>query len=590
MASLASLIDTMLIEENIMDLYEFINSYKDKEILKKSLFEYSIFNNFDSSRWTFFNPLNQSKFYFDFNMFNELVNKKVIEEIEISLIKCFLIDKLEDGLVPISIKGYLNDIYTLIYITNNFDKDKIYSNNILIMDMILTGEMPFVIVSKGNLIDYLNFLESISCSNEEHLDVLSYLYDTKLLNKSTNSRRSLPPTKDILSFDFYLKKFFNKTEPGVERDLYKPVLLWWKITSVIPLRASEFSYKLKRDCLLEKDGKFYLKVDRVKVNPDRLKKRKVRPTIPILNKLEISKEIYDLVLDYINCTSFDTETETLFSYMAYKLAWLKLYNPQITDIEHYFSTQTNKIKKYTEHFNSNTLQDIIDLFYDKIIFGKYEDNTIEERLTVGDTRHLAFCSLMLQGVSPIEIAMLGGHTTLEAQDAYIGHSRYYIDSEMLNYISNRTLKPEINNKELKKIILSKSYTPDKSIVECFPTDDNIGYCTVDVEREVCDNNNRPCIFCSKWWCYPSIKNFVKAKKYLNEDCLGPLMKQLESEEKFLAGLLKSAKVVNINGLLDIEKSDDEQIKSQVMKIKSTTNEILFIQKILLEISSSKELT
>ncbi len=589
MGSLVNLIDTSLIEEHSIDLDEFIDKYKDNATLKEELLEHSVFNNFNSDRWVFFNPLNQTNIYFDFKIFNALIDKDIIEELEVSLIKCFLVDKLDEGIAPTTLRHYLNNIYSLIYITNNFDKDTIYSSkDILIMDTLLTGETPYVIIGKSTLIDYINFLESINCVTEEHLVVLSYLYDTKLLNKDYDTRK-LPSTKDIMSFDFYLKKYFKEAEPDTELNLYKPVLLWWKITNVIPLRPSEFAYKLKRDCLIAEDDKFYLKIDRVKVNPDKLKKKKRRATIPILKKLEISKEIYDMVLDYINCTSFDTETKTLFSYLAYKTFNYKTYRTHIDDVKD-FLKNTKQIKKYTEHFNTATFQDIIDLFYKKIIFGKYQDNTIKEKLTVGDTRHLAFCSLMLQGVSPIEIAMLGGHTNLESQDAYIGHAKYYIDSEMLNYISNRMVKPEINNKELKKIILSMPYTPDKSIVECMPTDDKIGYCTVDIEKEVCDNNNRPCIFCSKWWCYPSIENFVKAKKYLNEDYLGPLMSKLESDEKFLSGLLKSAKVVNINGLLELEKSDDEKIKSQVMKIKSTANEILFVKKVLLEINSNKRLT
>ena len=589
MGSLVNLIDTSLIEEHSIDLDEFIDKYKDNETLKKELLECSIFNNFNSDRWVFFNSLSQTNINVDFNIFKTLIDKNIVEDIEITLIKCFLVNKLEEGLEPVTIQVILNNLYSLIYITNNFDKNTIYnSKNVLVMDTLLSGEMPFAISGKNKLIDYISFLDSIGCVTEEHLAVLSYLYDTKLLIKDYGTRK-LPRTKDVIAFDFYLKKYFKEAEPGAERNLYKPVLLWWKITSVIPLRASEFAFKLKRDCLLEEDDKFYLQIERVKVNAEKLKKKRRRATIPILNKIEISKDIYDMVLDYINCTSFDTKTETLFSYIAYKTFNYKVYKTNIDDVENYLEN-TKQIKKYTAHFNRGILQDIIDLFYEKIIFGKYQDNTIKEKLTVGDTRHFAFCSLMLQGVSPIEIAMLGGHTSLEAQDAYVGHAEYYIDSEMLNYISNRMVKPEINNKELKKLILSKSYTPKKSIAECFPTDDNIGYCTVDVETEICDNNNRPCIFCSKWWCYPSNENFVKAKKYLNEDYLGPLMSRLESDEKFLSGLLKSAKVVNVNGLLELEKSDDEKIKSQLMKIKSTANEILFVQKVLLDISSNKRLT
>ena len=93
--------------------------------------------------------------------------------------------------------------------------------------------------------------------------------------------------------------------------------------------------------------------------------------------------------------------------------------------------QPNENKYNPLVFNSENMNNLLKSFYTHIIenlYGCYVNN--EDKLTLGDTRHLAFCSLYLQGMSPVEIAMLGGHTTLEMQDSYTNHVTYYIDDEI----------------------------------------------------------------------------------------------------------------------------------------------------------------
>jgi hypothetical protein len=331
------------------------------------------------------------------------------------------------------------------------------------------------------------------------------------------------------------------------------------------------------------DDEYFLHIDRVKVtisNPERNEGR-----IPLLNKIKITKEIYDLISNYIESTAFDTDSTTMISYKAvlkFRTDFFK-DNKRLSDIKLRFAS---RIKKYNDTFTRANLDTLIKSFYYVIIEGKYKDFNIKQRLAPGDTRHLAFTSLLLQGVSPIEIAMLGGHTTLEAQCSYTNHVEYYIDSEILNFVGNRNIDTPVTSKRLKEIIINKTYTCPRFIADCSPTEDGIGYCTVDMENEneLCDNVEY-CIYCSKWWCEPTNENYIKVKNHIEHSSLDPLEKLLQEEKHFLSKLFSEARVINIEGLLELDKDTSEAVSQAILKLKSSADRIIFYKKSLLEISN-----
>lgn len=580
MSNLVNLINTAFMEERKIDINQFINKYKESNVLKATLHDYGPFNNFNSMIWKFFDEITQNINTLNFNIFNNLIDTEVISNQDLLLIKCFSVDRFFDGYGYQAVYERVKSIHCMISITNNFSVDD--DNKV---SQLLRKDTKNTITSVA-IIDYIDFLESVDCANDGHLIVLSYFYDNPRYFFG-NRARKLPQSSDIFAFDYYLKKFYKEETDNVVKNLYKPVLLWWKITNVIPMRPTEFAYKLKRDCLKIEDGKYYIYIDRVKVNKNTSNKRKKHPSIPILRRIGITKDMYDLIQDYIDCTSFDDSSETLLSYVAYKhfhKEYYTTYKPDLIYTKIIAEDGFKKIfKRHSNLFNRDTLEILLENFYREIIIGKYKNSSIKDTLNLGDTRHLAFCSLLLQGISPVEIAMLGGHTTLAAQNHYTAHAKYYIDSEMLNFMAHRTVNPEIDNKELKEIILNKPRKPYKDLDKCHSTKDKIGYCTADFENDVCDSNKRTCILCTKWWCYPSNNNYVKAREYIKIQSIEPLKEKLSKEEEFLAKILKTAKVVNINELLELDKSCDEDIQRQVKQIRSTADEILFLQKILVEI-------
>ena len=132
--------------------------------------------------------------------------------------------------------------------------------------------------------------------------------------------RELPPSQYVLSFSYYLEKHFETLmESFVDKENFDkellmvyPLVIWWRLTTVIPMRASEFCL-MERDCLIvdeDKDkntDKYYIKLPRTKQTSKR---------VQIMDKVAIDDEMYQLINRYIDLTNQYGKTDTLISYRS----------------------------------------------------------------------------------------------------------------------------------------------------------------------------------------------------------------------------------------------------------------------------------
>ncbi|GAB6577799.1 tyrosine-type recombinase/integrase [Bacillus cereus] len=246
---------------------------------------------------------------------------------------------------------------------------------------------------------------------DDYLPVLIELKDKMPQQKS--NLRELPPSKYALSFAYYLEKHFEKLmgsfvdQKKFDKDLLEvyPLVIWWRLTTIIPMRASEFCL-IVRDCLIEDESKYYIQLPRIKQNSRR---------IQVMDKVLIDQEMHQLISHYISLTNQFGKTETLISYFS------------IMNAEQY---NRGHIQKNTSQFNRHNFDTLISRFYRTI--ERVYDFKIEKKyhLRPNDTRHIAFMSLMMQGYSPVEIARLGGHKTIQTQLHYSNHKEYWVDCEV----------------------------------------------------------------------------------------------------------------------------------------------------------------
>lgn len=117
----------------------------------------------------------------------------------------------------------------------------------------------------NNILKFLDF-SKVECSKK----LIPRLIDISNKLNFKRAIRQLPPSKDVITFSFYLDKFFNDlslTENceviKKQEILFYPILIWWKLTNIIPIRSIEFC-TIQRNCLSKSGSTYFIQLPRKK--------------------------------------------------------------------------------------------------------------------------------------------------------------------------------------------------------------------------------------------------------------------------------------------------------------------------------------
>lgn len=186
------------------------------------------------------------------------------------------------------------------------------------------------------------------------------------------------------------------------------------------MRIGEFC-KLGFNCTYEQGGKYYLRVPRIK------RKAKTSREIDIINELLINKQIYDVIIDYKSITSPFKENPYLLSWEAYRQSE---------------RARSNKNAEYSKAnkdlFEVQQFYKLLQNFYSEIVQKKYGYHHLQ-KLRPMDTRHYAFCNMMLQGFNMLTIARIGGHFRIQSQMHYFQHLDH-LNESAIQYLSEKYKK------------------------------------------------------------------------------------------------------------------------------------------------------
>lgn len=509
--NLKELID---LDELAEEKFSIVDSVRNaKEILKVLQEEDAIFNaEFEDDIWTFERKLHKTLIVFDFSKIRDAAKfRDYLDSSTVDLIKCCVANKLSNS-YPETIISKFRCLNKIIETTHFFKASKAnefieyirnYSPSVqkcldyndpfeLLQE--LKKERSGVAVVRDMISTSLNFL-IFSDLQSFHVYYEPLINIRKLLPNEVFSRQ-LPSGKDVLKFDYCINRYFKSGINVPSRLFFCPIFLWWKITNIIPMRISEFC-NIKRECISEENDGYYITLPRQK-NP--VTKRRIQ----VVDRLEISKDIFDLIEEYILLTNEFGKSKTLVSFRA---------NTMLYSILGYSKNGAVKIKRNLNYFNRLNFDTLLKRFYKEIVYDEYNE-TVQREIRPNDTRHFAFCSLLMQGYTPIEIARLGGHTTVEAQYHYSNHTEYYIDIEVKKLIDGYMKKDgelrgtfegqEISYDDIEKRSLQ---FPDNNTR--LPMD--IGYCTDKLQR--CESEE--CMLCKNWWIHPveliKIKPLIESK-------------------------------------------------------------------------------
>lgn len=283
---------------------------------------------------------------------------------------------------------------------------------------------------------YLSFIEKDNEFEEYFIELSTIPSNIK------GQTRILPNYKSIVEFDTIINDFFVNGDKSLKLKYY-PIILWWKLTSVIPIRPNEF-LKLKRECCYQFNNVYFLKVPRSKSKPSILSANRV---VEVEDELRVTEEIFTLIEDF-KLNFYNYNDKFLFSHNTFL---------GISQNINHLKQRTNQEKVRIDDFRR-----LLQEFYLIIVEEEYQYNPIKmgssiigkndiEMLQPGDTRHLAFCSMMLQGFNPLTIAQMGGHKTLYAQNHYMNHLSEFCDAYTLmltNYLKLSLNRPSNENLDI----------------------------------------------------------------------------------------------------------------------------------------------
>lgn len=496
-----------------------------KEILENLKEDDEIFDGeFADDIWTFERHLHKGGvIYFDFSGLENMARFRTDwDDPSVLLVKCWVAELLSE-IYPATVRTKFGWLIKVIEQTDFFSTAKLddfieslRNYTPAVKKMLEKNEVPNLEGLEEELKKDRKGIQSVYEIISTSLNFLTFseldsfhpyhktLLDIKKGLPNSTFARHLPKGKDVLKLDYSIDQYFVDRFNSSSRLFFAPILLWWKITNIIPMRISEFC-TMKRECISENNGRYYIMLPREK-------KRAAQRRVQVVDTLEITKDIFDLIDDYIELTSPYGKSKTLISYRS------------IIALEVIQTARGNK--RNIDYFNRHNFTSLLKRFYKDVVYGEYQ-KAVKREVRPNDTRHFAFCSLLMQGISPIEIARLGGHSTLEAQYHYSNHTEYFIDVEVKKLIDGFKFNDgKIRGTTFEGQEITFANIEDRSLQ--FPSKDNttrypmeIGFCTDELQR--CESED--CMLCKHWWIHP--EELVEVKPLIQKKILERKQKIIE---------------------------------------------------------------
>ncbi len=216
------------------------------------------------------------------------------------------------------------------------------------------------------------------------------------INRSTkNNKRQLA---DFSTY-FHFNEVMSNVWPTLDREekiFFFPIYFWWNLTSILPLRVTEFLLT-PRDCLKEGKNGWILVIRRTK---------KKKGTERIYYKVDedyekFSYEIPDWLADEISRYISATKKEKQSNLGT-------LFIPDPASKQEYFTYI--QMQKRLNYFTSKTM------------------NTDVSPVKLGDTRHIAMINLILSGGSPVICRELAGHESVGISSNYYSNLAGVVES------------------------------------------------------------------------------------------------------------------------------------------------------------------
>lgn len=312
--------------------------------------------------------------------------------------------------------------------------------------------------------------------------------------------RELPLFEDIIIFDDIINDYFRKYPTNVTVE-FLPIMMWWILTNVLPMRPSEFLL-LKKDCL-----------DEVQIQNGTSSYRIIVPRI----KNESNSPEFVIRWDTVE---IDEQT---FKILSQAIQQIELLG--VSPDDHLFPVElltkfrsNSNSKKKNKRINIRDFHSLKKKFYEKVveeIYGQYG----LERIKSGDTRHFAIINMCLQGFNMLSISRMAGQEDIRSQYSYYSHAEHFAQSYVYQ-LAQKKLENKISNSMSTGIIGWKRYIYDKGKSTTLTGEDNI---VGRVDYGICKERKEVfpstcieyCEFCPNYVFNPSVNETQEAIEWLS---------------------------------------------------------------------------
>lgn len=372
-----------------------------------------------------------------------------------------------------------------------------------------------ITVLAKHVLELLKIIPGRTDKREQAIEKLDENISLIKYKRNSGEQRDLADFNSYFEFEELINEFWEVAN-AEEKIFYFPLYFWWKLTSILPLRPSEFLLTPRKCLEVGRNGEKILKIRRTK-----LKGGTEKITYRIdgdyeLKKYVITEALFIEINNYINATQNMklSEIGTLISR------------------EPYCNHVKNSIKIKDRYFSYSDICITLEYFYEEHV--KNSGRKIE-KINLGDTRHLAMASLIITGGSPIICKELAGHSDINIS------SHYY--TNISNLVECMTLNRYRKQKGKTAIIQGENYY--KCSLPRIKHRVSEGWCDYDEIRngdvsecsKVIDENGQigNCNYCKHYW--PDVQGLrleffdeVKGKNKVDFDCVF-LMKMIELTRK-----------------------------------------------------------
>lgn len=424
-------------EESTQKAIIVFEKYKEKGIIRSEFLD---------NRWLLVNPLERLYLEFDFNeilYINESKSREMYTFKQfVDSVKTFVVLTMGD----MTIENMRNSLAALKKFVKNTKFFNTSFSEKRLKDITEIGQVSFL----EKFLNYIMFegtSEYIDLLNEDLIVIRKKI--AKKAKQNALNRRSLVDLQSLFLFDRILNEFWLEEKDIDKKALYYPLIIWWKIANIIPIRVKEFlltSY----NCIIPKDNGLYeIKLRRSLIKGGK-STQKVTHTLEDLDELPypIPSDIVMLIDEYKELSKrYRKDNTLLFCHNTY------IHYTSVHMVASFKSSLINRVKHEDRKFTPEALRCTVHRFYKNIILkergmslkGHEQINhsknghifkVVEEEkkddfqplkpneiaiVELGDVRHFAMINMVLNDVSPTLIRDVVRHKDINTSYHYFGN-------------------------------------------------------------------------------------------------------------------------------------------------------------------------